>query len=44
MTPENIAGFKIPEAQLRDLLEALDAMRAEADVIALPTLVANKAA
>ena len=43
MTPENIAGFTIPEVQLRDLLEALDAM-SEAEVIALPTFAENKAA
>ena len=33
MTPENIAGFRIPEAQLKDLIEALQAMRGEAVVV-----------
>ena len=27
MTPESIAGFKIPEAQLKELLDALEEMR-----------------
>lgn len=33
MTPENIAGFAIPEAQLKDLIDALHAMRGEAIVV-----------
>ena len=37
MTPDNIAGFKIPEAQLQDLIDALDAMRYESNVVPLHT-------
>ena len=33
MAPENIAGFRIPEAQLRELIEALHAMRGDAVVV-----------
>ena len=35
MTPENVAGFKIPEAQLEELIEALHAMRGDAVVVPL---------
>ena len=44
MTPESIAGFRIPEDQLRELIDALAEM-AEDNVIPLhPVLSQTKAA
>jgi hypothetical protein len=37
MTPENIAGFKIPEAQLQELIDALAEMKGHAIVLPFPT-------
>ena len=33
MTPESIAGFRIPEAQLQELIDALHDMRGDAIVV-----------
>jgi len=43
MTPESIAGFKIPEEQLQQLFDALDEMR-EDNVIPLHPVAAESQA
>jgi hypothetical protein len=35
MTPENIAGFAIPEAQLQELIDALAHAGSESNVVVL---------
>ena len=44
MTPENIAGFAIPQEQLQDLLDALASVQFESNVIPLRPYVDEKAA
>ena len=44
MTPENIAGFTIPEAHLKELIEALAAMQGPAPVVVLRPDLDEKAA
>jgi hypothetical protein len=44
MTPENIAGFKIPEEQLQELIDALAAMEEDNVVPLHPVAADTKAA